>query len=59
MPSQSKLLHQSPDASGRGAETEAVRQVHQLSPVKMSILKQGGLLAPLGMLVPEPFANVR
>ncbi len=46
--------------AGRGrGEAVAVRQVHQLAPVQVRVLKHGRLLAPLGMLIPEAFADVR
>src|ERR1039458_197319 len=43
-----------PFYAGRdGAKTVAVGQVHELAPVELSVLKHRGLLAPLGMVVPE------
>ena len=44
-------------ANGRGAV--AVLQVHELSPVELGVLQDGGFFAPLRMIVPELFADVR
>ena len=40
-------------------EAVAIGQVHQLAPVELRVLQQRGLLAPLGMIVPELLADVR
>ena len=41
------------------AAQSAVLQVHQLAPVELSILQDGGFLAPFRVIVPELFADVR
>ena len=41
------------------ASAIAVLQVHELAPVELGVLQDGGLLAPFGMIVPEFLADVR
>ena len=59
-PSQSKrpikLLARPCDTA---AKQSRIAQVHELAPVELGVLQDGGLLAPLRMIVPEFFADVR
>src|SRR5262249_51687203 len=45
--------------AGDLAETLAVSEVHELAPIQLRVLENGGLFAPLGMIDPELFADVR
>src|SRR5262249_53087912 len=40
-------------------KASAVRQVHQLAPVKLRVLENSGLLAPLRVIVPELVTHMR
>ena len=41
------------------ARAIAVLQVHELAPVELGVLQDGGFFAPLGMIVPELLADMR
>ena len=47
------------DAGGGGAEAIAIGEVHELAPIELGVLQDGGFFAPLGMIVPELLADVR
>ncbi len=58
-PSQSKRPISCLTPVRNGGEAIRIVQVHQLAPVELGVLQNGGFLAPLGMIVPEFFADVR
>jgi len=37
----------------------AIGEVHELAPVEVGVLEEGGFFAPFGMIVPELFGDVR
>ena len=42
-----------------GGEAIGIVQVHQLAPVQLRVLQDGGFLAPLGMRIPKLLADMR
>ena len=47
------------ESEGDGLGAVGAGEVHELAPIEVGVLADGGLLAPLGMIVPEAFADVR
>ena len=47
------------EAGADGFDAVAILQVHELAPVELRVLQDGGLLAPGRMVVPELLADVR
>ena len=58
-PSQSKRATRSRTPAETARKQSRLAQVHELAPVELRVLADGGLLAPLGMIGPELLADVR
>jgi len=56
---QSKRATKVADAGADGLEALAVGEVHQLAPIEMRVLADGGFLPPFGVIGPELFADMR
>ena len=54
-----EALQQIPDFARNFTMTIRVLQIHELAPIELRVLPDGGLFAPSGMIRPEFFADVR